>query len=216
MKDNVMFPIQEGELQLSKNPVDVVLKWLEEAKQKGLPEPTSMTLATASKDGVPTARIVLFKGCSPSKSSEVNGRMGFEFFTNYESRKSQQLKENPRAALVFHWVAMRRQVRIEGLIEQLSATESNQYFQTRPRDSQIGAWSSPQSKPIQSRQELRELVEKNREKFGDEVVPCPPFWGGWRLVPVRIEFWEERPFRLHERHECLFENGVWKFNRLAP
>ncbi|MDZ4082046.1 MAG: pyridoxamine 5'-phosphate oxidase [Bdellovibrionales bacterium] len=212
MTTSTMLPIQEGELQLPKNPVEAVLRWLEDAKQAGLPEPTSMTLATATGDGFPSARIVLFKGCSQSPA----GREGFEFFTNYESRKSQQLKENPRAALVFHWVALRRQIRIEGAIEQLSADESNRYFQSRPRDSQIGAWSSPQSKHIQSRQELIELVEKNRVKFGTGPVPCPPFWGGWRLVPKRIEFWEERPFRLHERHECLFENGAWVYKRLAP
>lgn len=212
MMNSTMLPIQEGELQLSKNPVDSVLQWLEEAKKYGLPEPTSMTLATSTKDGIPSARIVLFKGCSNS----VSGREGFEFFTNYESQKSQQLKENPRAALVFHWVGLRRQIRIEGGIEQLSAEESNRYFQSRPRDSQIGAWSSPQSKPIESRQILSDLVEKNRAKFGADTVPCPPFWGGWRLIPLRIEFWEERPFRLHERHECLFENGAWIYRRLAP
>ena len=212
MEINAMLPIQDGELQLPKNPVEAVLQWLEEAKRAGLPEPTSMTLATATKDGWPSARIVLFKGCSASPS----GQEGFEFFTNYESRKSQQLRENPRAGLVFHWVAMRRQIRIEGEIEQLTAAESNTYFQSRPRDSQIGAWSSPQSKPIQSRQELRDLVEKNRLKFGADPVPCPAFWGGWRLVPKRIEFWEERPFRLHERHEATFSAGVWTFKRLAP
>jgi len=212
MTISTMLPIQEGELQLPKNPVEAVLRWLKEAKEAGLPEPTSMTLATSTKDGFPSARIVLFKGCSDSP----NGQEGFEFFTNYESQKSKQLKENPRAALVFHWVALRRQIRIEGAIEQLTAEESNRYFQSRQRDSQIGAWSSPQSRSIQSRQELSELVEKNRVKFGSEPVPCPPFWGGWRLVPKRIEFWEERPFRLHERHECIYENGLWTYKRLAP
>lgn len=212
MTNSTMLPIQEGELQLPTNPIEAVLRWLEDAKTAGLPEPTSMTLATATKDGFPSARIVLFKGCSLS----ADGQEGFEFFTNYESRKSQQLKENPRAALVFHWVSMRRQIRIEGAIEQLSADESNQYFQSRPRDSQVGAWSSPQSKYILSRQELSDLVEKNRVKFGAGPIPCPSFWGGWRLVPMRIEFWEERPYRLHERHECLFENGMWNYKRLAP
>jgi pyridoxamine 5'-phosphate oxidase len=212
MTINSMLPIKEGELQLPKNPVEAVLGWLEDAKKAGLPEPTSMTLATSTTDGFPTARIVLFKGCSESPS----GQEGFEFFTNYESQKSNQLKDNPRAALVFHWVAMRRQIRIEGGIEKLTAEESNRYFQSRPRDSQVGAWSSPQSKLIHSREELIALVEKNRMKFGTDPIPCPPFWGGWRLVPKRIEFWEERPFRLHERHECLFEKGVWSYKRLAP
>lgn len=208
--------MREGELQIAGDPLETLSSWLEEAKANGLPEPTSMTLATSTPNGIPSARIVLFKGFSDSSSSLHAGRMGIEFYTNYESRKSQQMGENPRAALVFHWVQMRRQVRIEGSVEKVSPEESDQYFQSRARESQIGAWSSPQSRPIQSREELESFVRESQLKFGEGVIPCPPFWGGWRLVPSRIEFWEERPHRLHERHECVFANGNWTSRRLAP
>lgn len=211
-----MMKMREGELQIAGDPLETLSSWLEEAKSNGLPEPTAMTLATATRDGIPSARIVLFKGLSDSSSSLHSGRKGIEFYTNYESRKSQQLVENPRAALVFHWVQMRRQIRIEGSVEKVSPEESNQYFQSRARESQIGAWSSPQSRPIQSRGELESLVRESQLKFGVGPIPCPPFWGGWRLVPLKIEFWEERPHRLHERHECVFANGKWTSQRLAP
>jgi len=212
MRGPKMFHMREGELLVAGDPLETLLAWLDEAKQAGLPEPTAMTLATATREGVPSARIVLFKGLSNSPV----GRRGLEFYTNYESRKSKQLQDNPHAALVFHWTTMRRQVRIEGRVEKVSPEESNQYFQSRARESQIGAWSSPQSKPIGTREELESMVRANQAKFATGVVPCPPFWGGWRLVPVRIEFWEERPHRLHERKECQFENGSWQIRRLAP
>lgn len=211
-EDLGMLKMREGELLIDGDPLETLLLWLEEAKAAGLPEPTSMTLATATRNGFPSARIVLFKGLSVSRA----GRNGIEFYTNYESRKSKQLEENPHAALVFHWTKMRRQVRIEGHVEKVSPEESNQYFQSRARESQVGAWSSPQSKPIGSREELESLVRKNQAKFETGVIPCPPFWGGWRLTPERIEFWEERPHRLHERQECRFENGAWVVGRLAP
>lgn len=205
-------PVIEGILLLPSDPFEGLRRWIDEAKSAGAPEPTAMTLATASKEGVPTARIVLFKGTSPSS----HGREAVEFFTNYESSKSVELVENPHAALVFHWNILRRQLRLEGVVEKVSAEESNRYFQTRPRDSQIGAWSSPQSKYLKDREELIARVEGTKKRFGESVIPCPPFWGGWRLTPSRIEFWEERPFRLHERHEMKFENGIWVQRRLAP
>lgn len=205
-------PMNDGILQLTDDPFQMLTRWLDEAKAAGAIEPTAMTLATASKDAVPSARIVLFKGTS--KSSE--GREAVEFFTNYQSHKSDDLSENPRAALVFHWNLLRRQLRIEGVIEKVSAEESNAYFQTRARESQIGAWSSPQSQYLKDREELVSRVEATKDRFGTGVIPCPPFWGGWRLTPSRFEFWEERPARLHERHEVKFENGVWVKRRLAP
>ncbi len=171
-----------------------------------------MTLATASKEGVPSARIVLYKGSLPSSA----GREAAEFFTNYQSRKSDDLTENPVAALVFHWNILRRQLRMEGTVEKVSSEESNRYFQSRARDSQIGAWSSPQSQYLKDREELIARVDATRERFGSEAIPCPTFWGGWRLTPSRFEFWEERPSRLHERFEMKFETDRWVKRRLAP
>lgn len=205
-------PMNDGELSLTADPFHTLRAWIEDAKQAGSVEPTAMTLATASKDGTPTARIVLFKGAGQSSA----GREAVEFFTNYDSRKSSDLLQNPKAALVFHWNLLRRQIRLEGVVEKVSAEESNQYFQTRARDSQIGAWSSPQSQYLKNREELIEKVEATKKKFGAGLIPCPPFWGGWMLTPTRIEFWEERPFRLHERHEFKFENDQWVQRRLAP
>ena len=223
-----MQPMRDGVLILPEDPVEGTAKWLEDAKSAGLPEPTSMTLATATRDGRPSARIVLLKGISAGSS----GQRGFEFFTNYESKKSTDLIANPFAALTFHWVVMRRQIRIEGSIEKLSAEESDLYFQSRPRESRLGAWSSPQSKVLstlkgnsdaEGRAKLESLVKETREKFGDGPVPCPPFWGGFRLTPNRIEFWEERPFRLHERFEFRLVSAPtagakvqWTKSRLAP
>lgn len=207
-----MLPMNEGLLQLPADPFDGLRQWLDEAKAAGAAEPTAMTLATASSDGTPMARIVLYKGSSTSSL----GREAAEFYTNYESRKSRALIENPRAALVFHWNIMRRQLRFEGVVEKVSVEESNAYFQSRARDSQIGAWSSPQSDYLQDRTELLARIEATKKRFGESKIPCPPFWGGWRLTPSRIEFWEERPFRLHERYELKFENGLWVKRRLAP
>lgn len=205
-------PVRDGNLQLVDDPFQMLKQWLTEATAAGAIEPTAMTLATASKDAVPSARIVLFKGTS--KSSE--GREAVEFYTNYQSHKSEDLSENPRAALVFHWNLLRRQLRIEGVVEKVSAEESNAYFQTRARESQIGAWSSPQSQYLKDREELVSRVEATKARFGTGEIACPPFWGGWRLTPSRFEFWEERAARLHERHEMKFENGLWVKRRLAP
>lgn len=204
--------MNDGELKLKADPFQQLRTWLDEAKVADAIEPTAMTLATASPGGLPSARIVLFKGTSIGST----GREGIEFFTNYESRKSRELTANPQAALVFHWNVLRRQVRLEGVIEKVNREESERYFQTRARDSQIGAWSSPQSHELKSRQDLIERVEATKKKFGEGVIPCPPFWGGWLLTPTRFEFWEERPFRLHERFEMKFQDGAWVTTRLAP
>lgn len=208
--------VREGVLHLPSDPFEALRNWIGEATSAGAIEPTAMTLATASKSGIPSARIVLFKGTSKSKSQGSAGREAIEFFTNYESAKSTELGENPHAALVFHWNLLRRQVRIEGRVEKMSADESNRYFQTRPRDSQVGAWSSPQSRYIESRDDLVAKVEATKKRFGESPIPCPPFWGGWLLAPSRFEFWEERANRLHERFEMKSENGIWVKRRLAP
>lgn len=204
--------MNDGVLSLPEDPLRALLEWIDAAKTAGALEPTAMTLATASKDGMPSARIVLFKGLA--KNSQ--GRDAIEFFTNYDSLKSHDLIENPRAALVFHWNLLRRQLRIEGVVEKVSAEESNRYFQTRARDSQIGAWSSPQTSYLKDREDLIARVDATKRRFGEGVIPCPPNWGGWALAPSRFEFWEERPHRLHERFEVKFENGTWVKRRLAP
>lgn len=204
--------MNEGPLVLHGDPVELLKQWVEFAKAAGAPEPTAMTLATASPTGLPAARIVLFKGTSVGSL----GREGIEFYTNYESTKSKQLTANPVAALVFHWNTLRRQLRVEGVIEKVSAEESMAYFQSRPRESRIGAWSSPQSQYLNSREDLVAKVEATKQRFEGEEIPCPPFWGGWRLTPSRFEFWEERAHRLHERYEIKFENGTWVQRRQAP
>ncbi len=194
-------------LNIPNDPLEAFENWLGDATKAGLPEPTAMTLATSSLDGKPDARIVLFKGFSAG---------AFAFYTNYTSRKARELDANPRAALVFHWVTLKRQVRVEGRVERVPNEESDAYFASRPRGSQIGAWSSPQSQVIDGRETLIDLVKQTEARFGSGPVARPEFWGGYRVVPERIEFWEERPSRLHERHLFEFAGGKWKRSRLAP
>jgi pyridoxamine 5'-phosphate oxidase len=196
-------------IDLRADPIEQFLAWRGEAAPFE-PDPwTSMTLATADGDGVPSARTVLLKG--------VDER-GFTFFTNYESRKGRELAANPHAALVFRFREPRhRQVLVRGTVETLPEAESDEYFATRPRDSQIGAWASPQSSVIASRDELDSRVAAVVAQFpGDTVVPRPPHWGGYLVRPVTVELWEERPHRLHERHRYRHETGGWKVERLAP
>ena len=183
-------------------------KWWNEALDAGVDEVNAMTLATASADGMPDARIVLLKGFDPT---------GFTFFTNYDSAKGAQLLENPLACLVFFWKELERQVRISGLVVMVSATESDAYFNTRPEGSRIGAWASPQSQTIDSREWLEENERKMREQFPDGVINRPQHWGGYRVKPTRIEFWQGRPSRLHDRIRYnLQTKGTWKIERLAP
>jgi pyridoxamine 5'-phosphate oxidase len=188
-------------------PMPQFRKWWEEAVASEIHEVNAMTLATVSSAGQPSARIVLLKSLHDN---------GFVFFTNYESRKGNELALNKRAALVFFWKELERQVRIEGTIEKVSDRESEEYFHSRPHESQIGAWSSPQSKVIPSRDLLEKNVAENKGRFGENQVERPPFWGGYILVPSLVEFWQGRSNRLHDRIEYIHENGRWIKRRLAP
>jgi pyridoxamine 5'-phosphate oxidase len=192
-----------------KNPIWQFKRWFEEALAADLPEPNAMILATCNSEGQPSARVLLLKGFDES---------GFTFFSNYKSRKSKDLEENPKASLVFNWLELERQVRIEGEVEKIPFAESEIYFQSRPKGSQIGAWASPQSSEIESREVLEERVRQLTEEYrSQDMLPCPPHWGGFRLRPHTLEFWQGRPSRLHDRIVYTLERkGEWSKKRLAP
>jgi pyridoxamine 5'-phosphate oxidase len=190
------------------DPILQFQNWLKQATKAGISEPTAMTLATTSADGQPSARIVLLKEVSQD---------GFVFYTNYGSRKGRELAVNPRAALVFYWPQLERQVRITGTVVKTSRSQSKAYFQTRPRGSQLAAWASSQSSPIPDRALLEARVRKLKAKYAGASVPLPPNWGGYRLRPESIEFWLGKPNRLHDRLRYSREpGGGWKIERLAP
>jgi pyridoxamine 5'-phosphate oxidase len=190
------------------DPILQFQNWLKQAKAAGISEPTAMTLATTAADGQPSARIVLLKEVSQD---------GFVFYTNYGSRKGRELVVNPRAAMVFYWPQLERQVRVTGAVVKTSRSESEAYFQTRPRGSQIAAWASWQSSPIPDRDLLEARVEKLEREYAGVNVPLPQNWGGYRLSPETIEFWQGRPNRLHDRLRYTRESGGgWKIERLAP
>jgi len=178
-----------------------------QAQKVTAPEPTAMVLATVSAEGRPSARVVLLKGFDHD---------GFVFFTNLESRKGRDLKTNPFAALCFHWPPLEQQVRIEGRAVNVSDTEADAYFASRPRGSQIGAWASRQSQVLAAREELEARVQSYEEKFAGEAVPRPPFWSGFRVIPERIEFWQSRVSRLHDRAVYMRQNGAWILEKLYP
>lgn len=189
------------------NPFELFNRWLSQALTAQLPEPNAMTLATVDAQGRPAARIVLIKG--------VDER-GFQFFTNYESRKGRELAANPNACLLFHWTELERQVRIEGQVERCTPEESDQYYLSRPVNSRLGAWASPQSQVIPNRAYLEDRVAQSQSQWGDQPQR-PEFWGGYRLVPQYFEFWQGRPSRLHDRL-CYTQqpSGAWTLSRLAP
>lgn len=189
------------------DPISQFAHWFEQALTAELMDPNAMALATATSDGVPSARIVLLKGFD---------ERGFRFYTNYDSRKGGELAENPRAALCIYWRALSRQVRVEGTVEKLTRKESGNYFRQRPRPSQIGAWASDQSERVDSREALDERFERYRREFEGEEVPLPDRWGGYVLNPVSIEFWQGREKRMHDRLLYRREESGWEIIRLAP
>lgn len=190
------------------DPILQFKKWWEHVLAAGVEEPNAMTLATSSMEAVPSARIVLLKDFSEK---------GFIFFTNYNSYKGQQLSENPKACLVFFWKELERQVRVTGLVFKLSSVESDEYFNSRPEASRIGAWASPQSQVIENRDWLDERFKKLFTEMNNENIQRPSNWGGYIVKPVIIEFWQGRPSRLHDRIQySLLEDGTWKIERLAP
>lgn len=193
---------------MSTEPLDRVRAWFDEAVAEGLFEPDAMALATASPDGMPSVRIVLLKG--------IDDR-GLRFFTNYGSRKGRELDANPRAAVTLHWATMHRAVRAEGAVERLTEEESDAYFASRGRESQLGAWASKQGTPIADRSVLDAAFAEASERYPGDDVPRPEYWGGYRLVPDAIELWQGRPNRLHDREHFLREpDGSWRAERLSP
>ena len=205
-KDYTLSNLREDEV--DPNAIRQFERWFDEAKKAGVSEPDAMTLATATPDGRPSARVVLLRG--------VDDR-GFVFFTNYDSRKGRELAANPWAALVLFWHELERQVRVEGQVRRVSVQESDHYFQSRPAGSRIGAWASPQSEVIKSRESLEIRCQELEKSFEDGTIPRPSNWGGFRLVPETIEFWQGRPSRLHDRlRYTRREQSKWLVERVAP
>ena len=196
-----------SEASVSSNPFTQFSVWMNEAIKSNLLDPNAMTLATASKEGIPSARTVLLKGFD---------ERGFVFYTNYESTKAKDLDENPNAALLFLWIELERQVRISGEVEKVSQADSEEYFISRPRESQLGAWASKQSSVIASREVLERQFEEMKKRFENKEIPLPPFWGSYRVIPKRIEFWQGRESRLHDRICYTLVDGKWKIERLSP
>lgn len=196
------------ERDLDPSPLVQLDGWLREAIAAEHPEPTAMTLATVTPDGDPAARVVLLKGLDAT---------GLVFFTNYESDKGRQLETAPRACACFFWVMLERQARVTGLVSKVAREESEAYFRSRPRESQLGAWASPQSVVVSGREAIEASLAEARARFGEGEIPCPPHWGGYRLVPDRLELWQGRPSRLHDRlRYTRVADASWKIERLSP
>jgi len=192
---------------LNKNPFEQFEKWFVDARDANLDNPNALSLATVNEDGSPSLRTVLLKAFDEK---------GFVFFTNYGSRKAHDLDRNPKSAMLFHWLELDRQVKIQGNVSRISTAESLAYFTSRPRGSQIGAWTSQQSSPIGSRTLLVQAFESMKKKFSEGEIPLPDFWGGYRLEPSVIEFWQGRENRLHDRFEFRRQGDAWDIQRLQP
>ncbi len=192
---------------MATDPLQLFDQWLAEARASEPNDPEAMALATADADCRPSTRIVLLKG---------HGRDGFVFYTNEQSAKGNQLAANPRAALLFHWKSLRRQVRVEGVVERLGDGQADSYFASRARDSQLGAWASDQSRPLDSRATFEQRFDEVKRRYDGAEVPRPPHWGGYRVIPHSIEFWNDRPHRLHERRLFVRDGDGWTEGLLYP
>ena len=202
-----MQPLTSGDFTEENEPFALFQKWLDEATKSEPNDPSGMALSTVDAEGMPNSRMVLLKGHGPD---------GFVFYTNTESQKGQELIGQPKAAAVFHWKSLRRQVRLRGAVTRVTDEEADAYFASRARDSRIGAWASQQSRPLESRFALEKAVAKQAARFAIGEIPRPAYWSGFRITPIQMEFWQDKPFRLHDRVRFTREGDGWQRHRLYP